>query len=89
MKNRKKQKKNNTDSSLSAERQAMEQIAKSEGLSIELVQKHIQFAMLLGLTNNYPPMQEAWRRIPSVGDMPTPEELIVYCAKKASEKIQK
>lgn len=59
---------------------AIKKIAKRDGVSVEYVRKQMQIAMLNGLCSTDPKIKEFWDSIPREGDIPTPEELILYTA---------
>lgn len=57
---------------------ALKQIARRENSDVETVRKHIQIAIISGMTNPDPAVREAWAKIPRKGEYPTPEEVIAY-----------
>lgn len=57
---------------------ALRQIARRENTNVETVRKHIQLAIISGMTNPDPAVQAAWSKIPHEGEYPTPEEVIAY-----------
>lgn len=59
---------------------AIREIAMREGVSEEYVRKQMQIAMLSGLCSTDPKVKARWESVPREGDIPTPEELIVFCA---------
>ncbi len=59
-------------------KEALEQIARRENSTVEVVRKHIQIAIISGMTNPDPAIQKAWNKIPREGAYPTPEEVIAY-----------
>ncbi len=61
---------------LAAARRAMEVIAAREGISVEEVRREISLAILMAQPRNAGIVSE----IPCAGAIPTPEELIAYCA---------
>lgn len=61
---------------LAAARRAMEVIAAREGISVEEVRREISRAILMAQPRDAGIISE----IPCVGAIPTPEELIAYCA---------
>ena len=61
---------------LAAARRAMEVIATREGISVEEVRREISLAILMAQPRNAGIVSE----IPCAGAVPTPEELIAYCA---------
>ena len=61
---------------LAAARRAMEVIAVREGISVEEVRREISLAILMAQPKDAGIVSE----IPCAGLVPTPEELIAYCA---------
>ena len=61
---------------LTAARRAMEVIAAREGISVEEVRREISRAILMAQPRDVGIVSE----IPCAGAVPTPEELIAYCA---------
>ena len=61
---------------LTAARRAMEVIAAREGISVEEVRREISLAILMAQPRDAGIVSE----IPCAGAVPTPEELIDYCA---------
>ena len=61
---------------LAAARRAMEVIAVREGSSVEEVRREISLAILMAQPRDAGIVSE----IPCAGAVPTPEELIAYCA---------
>ena len=59
-----------------AAQRAMEVIAAREGISVEEVRREISLAILMAQPRNAGIVSE----IPCAGAIPTPEELIAYCA---------
>ncbi len=57
---------------------ALEQLARRENSSVEAVRKHIQVAIISGMTSPDPAVRKAWEEIPHTGAYPTPEEVIAY-----------
>ena len=64
---------------IDAER-AIQMIALREGKSVKYIRDHIKIAMLTGMCNPDPAVQERWKKIPCKGEVPTPEEVITYIA---------
>lgn len=83
---RKKSKQNSFELSIYLAHNALEQIARRDGKSIEQVRKHIQIAMMSGLLSDDTNVQEKWGRIPHAGEVPSPEEVIAYYANKLSSE---
>jgi hypothetical protein len=74
---------NQSKNALKAAEKALKIIASREGVSVEQVRKHIQLAMLSGLVSSDTTIRACWASIPSCGEVPTPEEVIAFCASKA------
>ena len=66
---------------------AIRKIAMREGITVEEVRTEMKKAMLIGLCNPNPAIRERWKNIPCKGDIPTPEELIVYMAQNVKESL--
>jgi cell division protein YceG involved in septum cleavage len=66
---------------------ALRQISLREGKTVNEVKNEIKKAMLIGLCSQDTKVQEYWRRIPCEGDIPTPEEVIVFLAYEAKKKL--
>lgn len=64
---------------------ALRLIAKREGKTVEEIRKNIKAAMLVGMISADPKVQAYWTKIPCEGDIPTPEEVIVYLAGEIEE----
>ncbi len=64
---------------------ALKQIARRENTSVEVVRKHIQVAIISGMTNSAPDVQKTWSKIPRKGDYPTPEEVIAYAVLRTQQ----
>lgn len=58
--------------------EALKQIARQKNTDVETVRKHIQIAIISGMTSPDPAVQKAWSKIPRRGEYPTPEEVIAY-----------
>ena len=65
-----------------AARRAIEKIAAREGISVERVRLEMKMAMLSGLCNQAPKVQALWKSIPCEGEVPEPEELIMWAANR-------
>lgn len=63
---------------------AFEKIARREGVSVIEVREEIQKAIDIGMASTDPAVQAQWKRIPYRGDKPTPDEVVLYMAKKIS-----
>lgn len=65
---------------------AIRKIAADNGESVEAVRKNIQIAMVNGLASTDADVQRFWQSVPREGELPTPEELILYIAEVAIDK---
>ena len=65
---------------------AIRAIAKRDGISIETVRANMKGAILAGLCDPDPKVQARWKSIPCKGELPTPEELIVFLANESLER---
>ena len=70
-----------------AAKQAIEKIAAREGISVERVRLEMKMAMLSGLCNQDPKIKSIWESIPRKGEVPEPEELIVWAANRIDSVI--
>jgi len=57
-------------------------IAAQHHTTVETVRLEMKQAMLAGLLNPDPKVQATWKSIPCEGEVPTPEELIVWAANR-------
>lgn len=62
---------------------AIQAIAMEEGMTAAEARKQMELVICAGLCSQDPAVQARWRRIPSKGEVPTPEELIAYIAAHA------
>lgn len=58
--------------------QTIRMLALQEGKTVEYINSQIRLAIISGLSNPDPQVQGNWKKIPSKGTIPTPEELIAY-----------
>ncbi len=65
---------------------AIEQIAVKNNTTVDEVRKQIKIARINGLVSDDPIQNAYWQSIPCEGDVPTPEELIVYIADAVRQK---
>lgn len=65
---------------------AIRTIAKRDGVSVETVRANMTGAMITGLCDPDPKVQARWKSIPCKGELPTPEELIVFLANESLER---
>ena len=62
--------------------QAIRAIAAEHHTTVEAVRLEMKQAMIAGLLNPDPAVQALWKSIPCKGEVPTPEELIVWAANR-------
>lgn len=62
-----------------------ERVAWQHNTSVEDVKQEIQMAMLAGMNDPTPEVQEHWKEILCKGDKPTPEELLAYLTEKMNK----
>ena len=62
--------------------QVIRTIAAQHHTTVEAVRLEMKQAMLAGLLNPDPEVQATWKSIPCEGEVPTPEELIVWAANR-------
>lgn len=55
-----------------------QQVALQNHTTVEEVKKEIKSAMLVGMCNQDPAVEKMWNEIPHDGEIPTPEELLIY-----------
>lgn len=67
-------------------KEAIQQTAVKNGVSIAEVRNEMKKAIKIGLTNKDSKVQARWKAIPHRGEEPTPEELITYLAKECKAK---
>lgn len=65
---------------------ALEAVAMKEGVTVSEVKKEIQEAMLIGLCSQDTAIQAYWAKVPCEGEVPTPEEVILFIAGKVKRK---
>lgn len=59
-------------------KRAIEQIAIKNHTSVDEIRLQMKIAMINGLVSKDPKIKSYWQSIPCEGDVPTPEEFIVY-----------
>ena len=62
--------------------QMIHAVAAQHHTTVEAVRLEMKQAVLAGLLNPDPEVQATWKSIPCEGEVPTPEELIVWMASK-------
>lgn len=63
--------------------QTIKKLAERDGVTVEYVRSQMKIAMLYGLCNPDPRIKAYWKGIPHAGEVPSPEELIIYAAEQA------
>jgi len=63
-------------------RRAIEGVALKEGLTVEEVRASMMEAIEEAFNSPDPIVQARWAQIPREGDIPTPEELIIWVGKR-------
>lgn len=66
-------------------KKALIKLAQQNGVSEEAVRREIEFAITEAMKNPEPKAQAFWKSIPHKGELPTPEEVIVYIADMVKE----
>lgn len=64
-------------------KQAIQEVAKRNGVSVREVRREIMFAIRTAAASTDPRSRAAFDAIPRKGDLPTPEEFIEYTAQQA------
>jgi len=67
---------------------AIKKVAEQKGISVAKVRKEIEIAIDMGIANPDPAIQAYWANIPRKSEKPTPEEVIVYMAKRVKSDRQ-
>ncbi|MDL2287046.1 hypothetical protein LJB90_00560 [Eubacteriales bacterium OttesenSCG-928-G02] len=65
---------------------AIEDVAKSNGISVAEARKEIELAIDMAMANPDPTAKAFWAVYIKNGKKPTPEEFIVYMAKRVESK---
>lgn len=66
---------------------AIQKIAIREGKSVDEIKQELQKAMFIGLyCSSDPAVHKHWEQIPHEGDMPTPEETIIFLAEQVKSR---
>ena len=63
-------------------RRAIEEVAKSKGMSVESVINEIDLAITEAMQDPDPQVQERWTHIPRSGSKPTAVEFVAYMREK-------
>ena len=64
---------------------AIDKVAARQGVTAEEVRWQIEQSIHDALSHHDPQAQAFWERMPKAGDVPTPEELIAFCADEVSK----
>ena len=65
---------------LEAAKRAIAKVAQRENKSVEEVRADITEAVMVGWNNPDPLIRATWMRIPRMGDVPTPEEVVAWAS---------
>ena len=65
---------------------AIAKIAIRERKPVSEIKKEMEKAMFVGLCSQDPTVQAYWRQIPCEGDVPTPEELIIFVSNELKHR---
>lgn len=65
---------------------AIAKIAIRERKPVSEIKKEMKKAMFVGLCSQDPTVQAYWRQIPCEGDVPTPEELIIFVSNELKHR---
>lgn len=61
----------------------LKSIAEDHHTTVSEIYREMEVAIQAGFNNPDPKVQAQWNKIPRKGDIPTPEELIIYVARRA------
>ena len=64
----------------------LQKLAAKKGVTVEDVRRQISLAMLVGMCDPDPNIQAYWHSIPHTGDIPTPEEIIVFLSNEVNNR---
>lgn len=64
----------------------LRRIALENGVSVSEVRKEIQIAIEAAMSNPDPAVQAEWKAMSHNGQIPSPEEVIIYLAEKTRKK---
>ena len=65
---------------------ALEQVAQNNGTTIEVVREEIKAAIAEAMKSDDQAVRDQWRFVPCSGEVPTPEEFIMYVANRVGRK---
>lgn len=63
------------------------QVAMKNNTTVDEVKRQIKLAMLIGMCHQEPEIQRKWDSISHDGDVPTPEELLIFLSSEARKKM--
>lgn len=66
----------------------MEEVAWENGVSVEKVRCDIESFIAVSMQSPDPEVRARWREIPKKGEVPTPEEVILFFAKLGQGLVQ-
>lgn len=64
----------------------IERLARKQGITVETMRERIVLRIREGFNNPDPIKREQWKKIPCIGDMPTPDEYLDYVLKRVYEE---
>ncbi|WP_294853171.1 hypothetical protein [uncultured Oscillibacter sp.] len=67
--------------------QIYRRVAVRHQTSVDNVKKQIKLTMIAGMCSQDPEIQKRWNEIPHDGDVPTPEELLIFLSDKAKKGL--
>lgn len=67
--------------------QIYRRVAVRHQTSVDNVKKQIKLTMIAGMCSQDSEIQKKWNEIPHVGDVPTPEELLIFLSDKAKKGL--
>lgn len=70
---------------LKAARDIIKQVALKEGVTEAEVRREMTTAIMVAWSNPDPQVREMWSRIPCEGEIPTPEEFILWAAVEVTQ----
>lgn len=68
--------------------QIYQRVAVQHHTSVDNVKKEIKLAMIAGMCSQDPEIQKEWNEIPHDGEVPTPEELLIFLSGKVKNGLR-
>jgi len=68
--------------------QIYQTVAVQHHTSVDNIKKQIKLAMIAGMCSQDPEIQKKWNEIPHEGDVPTPEELLIFLSGKMKNDLR-